>query len=1356
MHPGAYIKKSVLPPKLSVKKAADMLGVGRPALSNLLNGKASLSPEMAIRIEKAFGADRTELLEMQARYDEFESRGREDEIAVRAYAPPYQQISARQIAAWSETTNARAQLAALLRRLIHSTGVKLTGVDFPAFDNSQRKGWDGQLESGSATPWIPQGKSGWEFGCNNDARQKVKSDYETRTSAVPSEERKNTTFVFVTPTNWPGKEKWAKEKKALGEWKDVRAFDASDLEQWLEQSISAQTWLTEILEGRVQEICSLNAVWSEWAEVTAPPLSKKLFQPAVKRHEVAFKEWLTKPPSKPFVVAAESRLEALAFLACTLERLSDLPFNVFDRAIVFRSIGAFNRVAKASSTFVAIIASSKIERAMAGLHTRTHTIIVRGRNMAGGEPDVALGLLDHEGFGNALTAMGLSEHRIDQLARESGRSPTILRRRLAQVPAIKVPPWAEDHVVARKLIPLMFVGTWDSSKKADREILKYLTSRSYGEVEETLAQLIRMDDSPVWSVDKIRGVASKIDALYAVHKSITLNDIDNFIFAAEVVLLENDPALDLPEDKRWAANLYEKSREHSSALREGLCETLVLMAVHGNALFGERLGVDLEAHVDQVVRHLLTPSAASTWLSQKDDLPKYAEAAPDAFLNILEDVLKNQNPQIAALMAPADSPIFGNCPRAGLLWALELLAWKPERLLRVTLILARLCKWKIDDNWGNKPLNSLTSIFRSWMPQTAASVEERNRALETLTKRFPETGWQICIDQFDPFSTTGDYTYHPRWRSDVQGAGEVVSQREGELVQLKAIDLALSWPAHNEHTLGDLVECLEALSEQDQTRVFDLISDWNKTGPTESQKVALRERIRRYALTRCGNLRNTDARMIDRAKTAYTFLEPKSPVLRHEWLFLSQWVEESDDEIAGENLYSNDGEKRIGHLRREALQEVWEHAGLGGIKELCKSGDTAGVIGWHMAEIMNDDETRAAFLQGLISDQSEELRNKLSNCIFGFLEKLDQEERSRILSEVLDGLVHQKNDSDDLRIRLLRCAPFDSVTWQHVDKLPEDLHRRYWQEVHPCREHHDAVEIARLVDELLKVNRPRAAFRAAKRKWELVDTALLVRLLHKVGTDDSEPTGHYRLRSYDISEAFDELEKRGDVPRDELVPLEFTFLGALEHSKHGVRNLEERLSESPTLFMRMLALTFKRSDDGEDPPEWRQPNPDRRAALATTAYSLLRIASRVPGTQADGRIDLEKLKHWLDQVRTLCRDYAREEIGDQMIGQLLSHCPVDKDGVWPCEPVREAIEDIASNDIARGMNMGIRNSRGVFWRGEGSAQDLELAAKYRNWSHEIAFEYPFTSNLLKQIARSYDHDAHWWDTHASVRERLDV
>ena len=121
-------------------------------------------------------------------------------------------ITATQIAAWADKNEARAQLPALLRRLVTTTGANLSKVDFPAYDNSQRHGWDGYVETDTATPWIPSGTSGWEFGCNQDPSQKADDDYSARVRGVPAAERKNMTFVFVTPRNWPGKDAWAKRK----------------------------------------------------------------------------------------------------------------------------------------------------------------------------------------------------------------------------------------------------------------------------------------------------------------------------------------------------------------------------------------------------------------------------------------------------------------------------------------------------------------------------------------------------------------------------------------------------------------------------------------------------------------------------------------------------------------------------------------------------------------------------------------------------------------------------------------------------------------------------------------------------------------------------------------------------------------------------------------------------------------------------------------------------------------------------------------------------------------------------------------------------------------------------------------
>ncbi len=87
-HPGEFIRTEVIEHfGLSVTKGAEILGVGRQALSSLLNGRSSLSPEMATRVEKAFGVSRELLLRMQLAYDLAHIRTIEDKISVTKYNP---------------------------------------------------------------------------------------------------------------------------------------------------------------------------------------------------------------------------------------------------------------------------------------------------------------------------------------------------------------------------------------------------------------------------------------------------------------------------------------------------------------------------------------------------------------------------------------------------------------------------------------------------------------------------------------------------------------------------------------------------------------------------------------------------------------------------------------------------------------------------------------------------------------------------------------------------------------------------------------------------------------------------------------------------------------------------------------------------------------------------------------------------------------------------------------------------------------------------------------------------------------------------------------------------------------------
>ena len=87
-HPGAFIRLEVIEEfGLNVTAAARILGVRRATLSDLVNGNASLSPEMALRVGKAFGLSMDLLLRMQAWHDATRMRARADEIDVQRYQP---------------------------------------------------------------------------------------------------------------------------------------------------------------------------------------------------------------------------------------------------------------------------------------------------------------------------------------------------------------------------------------------------------------------------------------------------------------------------------------------------------------------------------------------------------------------------------------------------------------------------------------------------------------------------------------------------------------------------------------------------------------------------------------------------------------------------------------------------------------------------------------------------------------------------------------------------------------------------------------------------------------------------------------------------------------------------------------------------------------------------------------------------------------------------------------------------------------------------------------------------------------------------------------------------------------------
>ncbi len=126
---------------------------------------------------------------------------------------------------------------------------------------------------------------------------------------------------------------------------------------------------------------------------------------------------------------------------------------------------------------------------------------------------------------------------------------------------------------------------------------------------------------------------------------------------------------------------------------------------------------------------------------------------------------------------------------------------------------------------------------------------------------------------------------------------------------------------------------------------------------------------------------------------------------------------------------------------------------------------------------------------------------------------------------------------------------------------------------------------------------------------------------------------------------------------------------------------------------------------------------------------------------------------WVTTARALCEQTGRLEVCDSSIGQVFAHSPKASDNSWPCIPVRDVIEEVASEELIRGFQVGIFNKRGVYKKSlaEGGAQERARAQQYAAYADACAIEWPRTAAALRRVAQQYEKEARRADE--EVQER---
>ena len=1294
---------------------------------------------------------------MQAAYDAADTTLEAHE-GFMPFAPKFLDLKTGTLTEWVESLEpipARTRFPVLLRTLVHSTVGDITYADFPGNSEGERHGPDGALVCPKGNAWVPAGQSTWEFGCGKSKpiETKAQQDFDAKTKKLKDEGefRSETTFVFVTPRKWPGAKDWADARRAERHWKDVRAIEASDLEQWLAASPPAQAWLAEEIDLVPSSVESLERAYVTWADVNTPRLPEELFDQHLAIHKQKFTDWRSSKRHEPLSIVADSKLEALAF-AHLLFKNADRETDFAGVGLIFQTENSLTRYFQYIDGTIPIIADRELERRLDSLlrkHQKKAIYIYSRGDGPAGEDVLRLEQLGFEEFKNALQVNELNDDDIASFDRESGRHLTVLRRRMAANKAIQRPEWA-DSSQAVALIPILFGGAWDSRNEFDQYVLSELSGRAYDEIEQQLISFSKLEDAPVWSAGAARGIVSRIDCLYALRDQVSSNDLVKFFEYAKFVLEEDDPAVDLPEEDRpWAA-IYGRTREISSILRKSMAEMLVLLSVHGDELFLSRTAFSCSAQASALVRKMLHPLSGKKLESHDRDLALYAEACPKTFVEIIYNDLFHGEAETKSLIRPCKDFIFGGSSRTGLLSALQVLAWSEETFFSVVEILCELASIPLDDNVSPKPRTVLDDIFCYWMPQTGASIQLRTQAISKLAMSHPEVIWGVMMKMWekDPVQSAAR---KPIWRSEGYGKGDPLQgDRYQECFEFRKqiITQIENWPNHTEATVSLLVEKIPNIHANHHANIWGGIQKWAACA-TDEEKARIRERIRVSCLGRRASklIASGDMRQ---AKEMYDTLEPSCLYAKHHWLFENGWVAENGTDFEDGKFDPNAHEEWVDKSRHSALEEIFAKHGVGGLIEFSRIIGEQFVVGSIAGETLLNWEQMEALVSATIAEESDAGTATFANLIAGVCSRCDND----VVLELLASLTHI-----DHRLRLLTLCPFLLPTWDIVESLGTEVSAKYWQRVQPNRFPRDNIaELNHGTLGLLKAKRPRAAFQYAHYSLKQLSDDLLIQILEAAVQPGNDQSGEFLLEPYWIKKSLERLGDAADVDQSRLAALEWHFAGAFQHDEDfAVPNLTREIERNPALFADLVAMLYRRDDGGEDPERLVPASKEHQASRAEHAYAVRQVLKQVPFSKREDLPESEKtgaLVSWCNQVIDMCNDLGRSDVGQSTLGQLLAHAGVGDDGAWPAEPVRSAYEQVYSPKLAGGLATGKFNSVGAHWRGEGGEYERERRDELHGWISSLRFSHPRLASTLQGMADDYDRMAKSADTDGLVRKRI--
>jgi hypothetical protein len=1255
-------------------------------------------------------------------------------------------VQARDLDRYASTRDSQAVIPELVYWLVKQSCSDLVVCRIPYGDAVNQPGWDGMVETNEGfLEFVPKGKSYWEIGSGADPQHKATDDFKKRTEEIDDEERAESSFVFVTPRssgsggwNEPEQTKWLERRKDKG-WKLIRVIDGVKLADWLREYPAIGKWMAKNL-NLTASLGGLSTATEHWADLVSecatddPPFPPTLFTIG-RTGACEALQALFQGQMQTLMLFAESPQDVADFVSAFLAGLDPNISRTFsNRCLYINDEQAWRSIVESRSPHV-LVADPRL-----GLETedgaalraiarrKGHAVVVPLCGAwSGNSPEIVkLRSPSQSQVESVLKESGYTDVRAKELAKIGGDRISALRRHWQGYGTL--PPYARWEN-ATLIAQAGLVGKWDGSNAADRSALEKLLGKGYGEWIETLRPDTLRSDSPLLQHDENWRFVARGEAWNSLGSRITDDDLSRFQTAALRVLGERDPKFDLPKEDRFAASIHGKVLTHSNLIRKGFAETLALMGSRPEALSSCSRG-KAEGTATLVVRSLLNKANWDRWASLDSLMFFLAEAAPGEFLDAVESVLVDlDNAPFHRIFAEEGGGGVGGWNyMSGLLWALETLAWSPEYLARVSVILADIASIDPGGNWVNRPSKSLADIFLPWHVQTTAPFEKRKSAVEAVVREQPGVGWKLLLALLPHNHGFTSGCHRPVWRDFIprDWTDRVLRTEYWEQVTAYT-DLAVSLAKSDTGKLSELIKRLSDLPRSAHENLLEHLTSDAVAALPEQERLPLWESlhhlVRHHRKYSDADWALSEAAVNKIAQTANA-LAPTSPRFKYHPLFSDR-----DFDLYDEKGNYDKQRRRLDESRQAAISEILGDGSTAAVWEFAANVATPYEVGRALGVIASDG-IELSILPSLLDSEDDTTVRVVAGFIWARFWKL----KIDWVDAVLD-----RDWTPQHRAKFLTLLPFEEEIWNRASLPLEETHEElYWKhaKVNPYGPDRD-LTIA--IEKLLEYGREGAAVMCVARTADdesrfdesLATRALLALLESEHGIEE--------LDNYQTVKLIKHLQDSETADPNALFRIEWNFLPWLDRFSSGSPvTLEKGLASDPTFFAEVIALVFRSRHDSDNDDE--EPD-EQKKHLAKNAYKLLTEWKRCPGLQDDGSFSAPAFDAWLNEARRMTEESGHAEVAQIQIGHVLTCAPPAPDGLWIHNAVAEALNFRDTGEMRSGFTTQLFNDRGVHGFTHGQ-EERKLASEYRQKAEALDSRgYTRFATAMREFADQYERQA---------------